>query len=97
MSTIVFSDQSVIFSLSCSGLHNPQDMVKMKKTTRLQGAPMQPVSAAVKDPIKTSTFLNTIDAALEKFDDAISSVTADDWQAAYHNLTTAYHKALGTI
>ena len=72
-------------------------MVKTKKTSRLQGAPTRPVSAAAKDPTKTSTFLDTIDTMLETFDDEISSVSADARQAAYHNLVTAYHQALSTI
>ena len=55
------------------------------------------MSVAAKDPTKTSTFLDAIDTTFEKFDDEISSVSADVQQAAYHNLVMAYHKALGTI
>ena len=72
-------------------------MVKMKKTSRLQVATTRPMSAAVKDPSKTSTFLNAIDTALETFDDEISSVSAEARQAAYNNVVTAYHKALSKI
>ena len=93
MSTIVSSNQSSVL--------NPyfvvhQNMAKTKKTPKA-GVPSQPVSSAVKDLTGTAKFLDNIDAAMETFDDEVTSLSTDQRQLAYDHLAKGYKDAFNKV
>ena len=94
MSTIVFSDQSRIFSLSCS---RPTLCTMEKTKTTPRGSSVQPMTAAAKQPDKMQKFLTDIDMALSNFDDQISTMDNNIQEAAYANFSTAYQEAFAMI
>ena len=55
------------------------------------------VTACAKHPDHTQQFLDAIQAALEMFEDKISSLTEDIHSKAYKNYVTAYREALVPI
>ena len=55
------------------------------------------VTACAKHPNRTEQFLDAIQAALEMFEDEISSLTEDIHSKAYKNYVTAYREALVPI
>ena len=71
-------------------------MVKTKQTTKL-GPVTRPVSAAAKRPDITSAYLDSIEEALNDFDDEITSISRNQSSTAYSNLVRNYKVALTTI
>ena len=71
-------------------------MAKTKKTPR-SSVPTRPVSSAAKNPTETAKFLNTIDAAMTTFDDAVTSILPDERDLAYEHLATSYREALNDM
>ena len=71
-------------------------MVKTKKTPKA-GVPSQPVSSAAKDPTGTTKFLDNIDAALETFDDEVTSLSADQWEVVYDHFAKSYKDAFKEV
>ena len=71
-------------------------MTKTKTTPRATGSG-RVVSAAAKHLTATSKFLDSIDEALTVFDDSISSISSEEREEAYKNLTMTYHKAFSLV
>ena len=61
------------------------------------GPVTRPVSAAAKRPDITSTYLDSIEEALDDFDDEIASISSKQRSAAYEKLVKNYKAALTTI
>ena len=104
MSTIVFSDQSSIssyihfsrqISRSADSLTDGGRTMVKTKTTPRACIPMS-VTAAAKWPDKTKTFLASIDAALNIFDDQVSSI-GNRCETAYKTFSKAYREAFADI
>ena len=71
-------------------------MAKMKQTAKM-GSVTHPVSAAAKMPDITSTYLDSIEEALDDFDDEIASISSKQRSAAYENLVKSDKAALTKI
>ena len=72
-------------------------MAKTKLTPRSSGTQHHQVLAAAKWPNKTNAFLDEVEAALMTFDDEVTSLSSEQQENAYTNLTTSYKKSLSTI
>ena len=70
-------------------------MAKTKTTPR--SSDTKPVTATAKRPDRTKQFQAKIDIALGDFDDHISSMDNDVWNAAYETFSKAYKKSFETI
>ena len=71
-------------------------MAKTKRTLKM-GPVTRPMSAAAKRPDITSTYLDSIEEALDDFADEIISISSEQRSTAYKNLVNSYKAALLTI
>ena len=104
MNTIVFSNQSSVSFIYIlvgryqrsvdSSTDGGRTMAKMKTTPRAR-IPTS-VTAAAKWPSKTKKFLASIDAALNIFDDQVSSID-NRRETAYKTFSKAYREAFADI
>ena len=104
MSTIVFSNQSSVSFINISvgryqrsvdsSTDGGRTMAKMKTTP--QAHIPTSVTVAVKRPDKTKKFLASIDAALNIFDDQVSSID-NRRETAYKTFSKAYREAFADI
>ena len=71
-------------------------MPKMKQTVKM-GPVTRTMSAAAKRPDITSAYLDSIEEALDDFDDEIASISSKQRSTAYENLVTSYKAVLTKI
>ena len=100
MSTLLCSDQGSVFlyTLQYTGIQFGEYYIRSPIASYfLTNMPKIKVTAHAKHPDRTQQFLDAIQAALDTFEDEISSLTEDIRSKAYRNYVTAYHKALVPI
>ena len=100
MSILLFSDQGSVFlyTLQYTGIQFGEYYVHSPIASYLlTNMPKIKVTARAKHPDRMQQFLDTIQAALDMFEDEISSLTEDIHCKAYRNYVTAYCEALVPI
>ena len=71
-------------------------MARTKKTPKA-GTPSQPVSSVAKDPTGIAKFLDSINAAMETFDEEVTCLSTDKREVAYDHLAKSYKDAFNEL